>query len=481
MSPSTSPAATVARDHAPGLETAFDRPPEEASYTIEEIEGAVPPFVRGSYYLNGPARFERGGTRARHWLDGDGMICALHFEEGGVEFSARYVRTHKLVAEEEAGRHLFRAFGTAFDGDRLRRGLSLESPGNVSIYPFAGTVLAFGEQGLPWRVDPRTLTTEGVHDFGKQLNEVSPFAAHPAFDYRSGEMFNFGISFSSQRPCLNLYRFSGSGELLYRRRLGLDLPVSIHDFGLSARHAVFYVNPYVLDPESLVDGGASLLEALSWRPEVASLLLVADRETGEEVCRVPIGSAYCLHLIECFETGEGLAVDVLELDRPVYDQYMVPDLFPDARTAQPVRYLVDVSSGRLLERREHPYRRMCDFPGIDPRRAATEYDEFWVLGIAASEEPGRKFFDELAHLSWNTGVDDVYRPPRGRYLGGEPVFIPDPGSERGGAILCQELDTVGPSGSFLLFDAHDVAGGPVARLRLRRPVHLGFHACFAAS
>jgi carotenoid cleavage dioxygenase-like enzyme len=172
-----------------------------------------------------------------------------------------------------------------------------------------------------------------------------------------------------------------------------------------------------------------------------------------------------------------LAVDVLELEQPVYDQYRIPDLFPDARTARPVRYLVDPRRGRLVERREHEYRRLCDFPAVDPRRASGDYRELWVLGISASDEPGRKFFDELAHLSWEEGVGGVFRSPAGRYLCGEPVFIPDPASD-GGVLLCQELDVTGPAAAFLLFDAHAVAASPIARLRLRRPVHLGFHACF---
>jgi carotenoid cleavage dioxygenase-like enzyme len=34
--------------------------------------------------------------------------------------------------------------------------------------------------------------------------------------------------------------------------------------------------------------------------------------------------------------------------------------------------------------------------------------------------------------------------------------------------------------SFALFDAMRVAQGPIALLRLKEPIHLGFHACFEA-
>ena len=136
-------------DFAPLIERAFCLEVNERSYSIENIDGTVPPFIQGTYYLNGPARFSRSGLNYLHWLDGDGMICALHFAGGVPHFTNRFVRSAKFVAEEQAGRPLFRAFGTTFEGDRLKRGLMLESPVNVSVYPYAGTLLAFGEQGLP--------------------------------------------------------------------------------------------------------------------------------------------------------------------------------------------------------------------------------------------------------------------------------------------------------------------------------------------
>jgi carotenoid cleavage dioxygenase-like enzyme len=183
-------------DLAPGLERAFAFVPRERSCPVA-VEGDVPAFLRGTYYLNGPARFERGGVRYRHWLDGDGMVCALTLFDGGARFACRFVRSGKYTAEEEAGQALFRTFGTAFPGDRLVRGIALESPVNVSVYPWGDTLLAFGEQGIPWELDPVTLETRGLYTFGGALNPVTPFAAHPKIDPETGELFNFGVSFAS--------------------------------------------------------------------------------------------------------------------------------------------------------------------------------------------------------------------------------------------------------------------------------------------
>lgn len=472
------PSESTTLDHAPLLERAFAAAPRESSYTVERVEGYIPDFVRGTYYLNGPAVFRRGGIEYRHWLDGDGMVAALRFGGDEVTFTNRFVRSHKFEAEERADKALFRTFGTAFEGDRLLHGAGLESPVNVSVYPFAGRLLAFGEQGLPWELDPVTLESRGQHNFGGRLKAVSPFSAHPAFDVATGEMFNFGVSFSAERPCLNVYRFGADGELVYRRRQPLDFPASVHDFGLSSRYMAVYVSPHVLATEELLHNGAPLSEALRWEPGRGSELHVIDRESGEERVRVTIGRGYCLHLIDCFESGDLLYVDVLELDRPVYDQYEVPWLFPEARQARPVRYAVDVADSKLVARTGLNYHEMCDFPVIDPRRAGSDYRDFWALGIDASDRPGRKFFNQLVHFDWQTGVASAYQTPRFEYLAGEPAFVPNPDDRRDGVVICPVFDAQRCTSSFLLFDALDVIAGPIARVELREPIHLGFHATF---
>jgi all-trans-8'-apo-beta-carotenal 15,15'-oxygenase len=467
----------VTEDHAPGLERAFVAPVEQRCEP--RIEGVIPVFLHGTYYLNGPARFERGGLRYRHWLDGDGMVCALRFGEGGARFTSRYVRGTRLAEEEAAGRALYRSFGTAFPGDRLVRGVALESPLNVSIYPWEGRLLAFGEQGLPWELDPETLETRGPFNFGGAVNPVSPFAAHPKIDPATGELFNFGINFTSAQPSLNLYRFFADGRLAYRRRLPLAMPASLHDFCLSGRYVIFHLGPYLLDMARL-GAGETLMDALRWQPERGSELLIVRREDGEPVASVPVGNRYVLHGINAFDEDEEdrLTVDVVELDRPVYDQYLLPGLFADVGPGRPVRFVIDVPNAKLLETREIAYDRAPDFPAIDPALAGHPYDDFWMLGISRTGRPGRKFFDQVAHLSWShPDRPEVWQAPPGWYLGGEPAFAPNP--EGGGAVICQRFDAATGESAFLVFDAFRVAAGPVAVVPLDSPVHLGFHAVFA--
>ena len=260
----------------------------------------------------------------------------------------------------------------------------------------------------------------------------------------------------------------------------IDHPYSLHDFALAPAHLICYLSPYVLDVGKMIAEGTGVMEALTWRPELGSTLLVADRGSGDHLPTVPIGDAYCLHLINAHEDGAHLVVDMIELDRPVYDQYWLHRLFTEAPAGRPSRLTVDVASNRLIDRRQLDYTALQDFPVIAPNDRGRGYDDFWVLGISKTGMPGRKFFDQLARLSWQGTAPHVYQAPANCYLGGEPIFIPHPAHRDMGVTICQCFDATDRTSSFLLFDSFNVAAGPIATLSLERRMPLCFHACFAA-
>ena len=45
-------------------------------------------------------------------------------------------------------------------------------------------------------------------------------------------------------------------------------------------------------------------------------------------------------------------------------------------------------------------------------------------------------------------------------------------------MICPVFDAAAVATTVAVFDAFALARGPVARVRLRAPVHLGFHAAF---
>jgi len=467
-------------DLAPLLERCFIFDAVEDSYTIGNISGNIPSWLRGSYYINGPARFRRGAFQYKHWLDGDGMIAALHFSEDGVRFVSRFVRSRKFRDEEAAGVPIYRGFGTSFSGDRLRRNVMLEAPVNVCVYPYAGRLLAFGEQTLPISLDPITLETLGDFDFNGRLNEVTPFSAHAKFDPETGHMGNFGISYSPAHPVLNVYEFDDAGNSLSRRRHVLEAAHSIHDFGFSSGHFVIFTNPLVMDFGAFLQDGLSVSDSLKWQPESEVQILAIPRDRSRTPFSVPVKFAYCLHFINCFEQDGLLVVDLIEMDAPVYPEYQpIPDLFSTAPLGRPVRYRIDIQSCRVIDRSSMPYDRVPDFPSIPPQLYSRPCDSFWVLGMESGGRTGRKFFDQIARCSWSSlNAEDIYRVKYGNYLAGEPIYIGNPSVPNEGVVILQHLIPASERVEYLIFDAFRLQQGPIATLPLKYPLHPGFHASF---
>lgn len=411
------------------------------------------------------------------------MVCSLRFAEAGVHFTSRYVRTPKICAEDSAGCFLFRGFGTRFPGDRLRRDVMLESPVNVSVYPFAGTLLAFGEQSLPMELDRDTLETRGWYDFQGSVNEVTPFAAHPKFDPDTGHLLNFGISYSANRPVLNLFEFQRDGNQLHRHRLPLDHAYANHDFGITGSHAVFFLSPLLMSFERFVKEGASIMESLDWKSDLPSNIFVVPRQgKSNQAFAVSAGHGYCLHFINCFEQGTTLCVDVLELSAPLYGEYQpLPSLFFNVPVGRPVRYTIDLTHQELVDRVELSYDRSPDFASVDPCRSGRPYEDFWMLGISTCGQAGSKFFDQLVHASWRTTPEDVFQLPPGEYFCAEPICVAHQANRDAAVVIVEHFRPKDDEAAFLIFDAFAVEQGPLARLPLRSRLHPGFHASFWAT
>lgn len=463
---------------APGLEIPFSPGLPEGDYPVR-VEGEIPAFVRGSYLLNGPARFEVGGVNYRHWLDGDGCISRLGLGDEA-HFTRRFLRSSKWTQEEAAGGALFRGFGTTFDGDQLVRGIATASPVNVSVYQFADRLLAFGEQGLPLELDSSTLETVGAWTFDGRLTEVTPFTGHPKIDPLTGDLMGFGVSFSASHPSLTYYRFPADGSDVVRSRIPLTGPYSIHDFAVSHNFAAFHVSPYRFSMNILREGG-SVLDALDWPRDdrrSETRLLIVDRHDGTLRADLPIGNRYCLHLANAFDDGSTVTVDLLEMDRPIYTDYRLDSLLARVPPTQPVRLTVDLERGHV-ERRTTPCPLHLDFPAIDRARFGERTGNSWMLGISTTGREHNKTYDSLLRTDWEGNACEVlWTAPAGGFFGGEPAFIRNPDRPRAGVVLCPYHQPSEGLWGFGLWDGYE-PGPPLARLLLDQgPIHLSFHSTF---
>ena len=84
-------------------------PGDELDEPLRLVSGEIPKDLRGTLYVNGPARVIDGRGRAAHPLDGHGFVRAFSFGDG-VKVRGRFVRTWAYEIENFFDRNLFRGF-----------------------------------------------------------------------------------------------------------------------------------------------------------------------------------------------------------------------------------------------------------------------------------------------------------------------------------------------------------------------------------
>ena len=386
------------------------------------------------------------------------------------------------MTEEGEGQPVFRSFGTSFEGDRLRFGMMLESPANVSLFKAGKKLLAFGEQSPPWEIDPESLETSGEFFFDRSLNKISPFSAHPKTDPETGGFCNFGIRYRPDKTSLCYWEFDRDLGLRVESSITLGDAPCVHDFSISRDFACFYVSPYTLDIEQFVAGGSSFHEALRFAPDRESRVIVLSRADGQLVAEVELEErGHCLHQVGATQQAGELVLDVIQTPRPLYDEYIpLPDLFTTVAACSCRRIRIGVGDWVLLEEQDYPQPFHMDFPTTAGGDYRAGESRFWTLAMDVEPCGESKYYHRLLRFHWGSGlVEDQCLLPEGLYFSGEPAIALDPGSRESGTAICPVWNAREGVSEFRFLDAFDLGAAPVARCQLPVLDQLAFHSTFA--
>jgi carotenoid cleavage dioxygenase len=476
---------------------------EQASPSLDVIQGAVPADLRGALYRMSPApRFRPINPMLYHWFDGDGMVDAFHIEEGRVSHRNRWVRTAKLDLEERAGHALFGgirdlALSTSIEGwlalgftpaqlgrllvgglfgrkpadDEMRRVLAAMDRSNTSIARMAGKLLCLVEGSAAHEIDPRSLATLGRFDFGGALDMLKGgMVAHPKIEPQTGTVFTFG--YWGLRGGLTYHVFGGDGSSRLHRDIETPYPAMMHDFSVTETRAVFYHMPAVLHMEDM-----KRPDTIRWEPERGARIGVVLREDPQAPVRwYEIPPCYVFHPMNAFDDGEAVVLDIVRYPRlPLFDP-VEKDLnapFEEYPAGVLVRLRLDLATGRTSETLldDAP----CEFPIVDPRRTTHRHRHGWV---AARRGPvcGRGIMNAIGHVDFESGKVEYLVLGRSTYTN-EPLFIPrsEGALEGDGYLITTVYHADQGVSDLLLLDAQDMAAEPVATVRTRRRVPYGFH------
>jgi len=239
-----------------GWKRGYQSQPNEYEYWIEDIEGEIPPALNGTLFRNGPGLLDIHGQPLHHPFDGDGMICAIAFDQGRAYFRNRFVHTEGFLKEQEAGKMLYRGvFGTQKPGGWLANAFDIEikNIANTNVIYWGGKLLALWEAAEPYRLDPKTLDTLGKDTLDSILAEGEAFGAHPWIDPSCNQdggapcLVNFAIKpgFSTK---ITIYELDEAGTLKRRKCHTVPGFAFIHDFAITPNYCIFFQNPVTYNP-----------------------------------------------------------------------------------------------------------------------------------------------------------------------------------------------------------------------------------------
>jgi all-trans-8'-apo-beta-carotenal 15,15'-oxygenase len=447
----------------------------EFDYQVDEIDGRVPTALRGTLFRNGAGRNDLAGHWFPHWFDGDGMISAIRFDDAGIRYFNRYVRTKNYLDETRAGRIVHRGFGKMRPGGFIAN--ALRQPGNVSnisVVVDDERLLSLWEGGPPHVLDPRTLETLGLEDFGGQ---VRAFSAHPKTDPESGELFNFGIDYG-RKTSLTPYRLV-KGGLTRFAPIELPYPVMNHDFVLTANYLVFCLGPILVHPLKMILGLTSFDGALRWDGGRPTLILLVPR-AGGAARWIETEAFFQFHFANGFEEDGAIVVDLTRY--PDFDtvgnalrNYRHSEWPADGMAAL-VRLRIDLATG-TVERRAFPTGNANEFPRINPHYVATRHRYVYIANNPTDQGIGLQQRITRVDLESGASVSHDFAP---HGYPGEPVFIPArPGGEEDeGFVVTLVFDAAADRTQIVGLDARDLTAWPLFVARLRHHVPYSLHGTF---
>ncbi|MGH6908844.1 MAG: carotenoid oxygenase family protein [Phenylobacterium sp.] len=431
------------------------------------VTGEIPAGLQGALFRIGPnPQYEPRDPQQHHWFGGDGMVHGFYVADGKVSYRNRYVRTPKWELEHEHGRALFGAMGNPMTTDPIALG-NEGGVANTNIVWHGGKLLALEEAHHPFEMDLKTLESRGyAREFQGKVT------AHPKIDPVSGEMtwFAYGVGPMPLSAGMSYGVTAKDGSLIRRQDFEAPFACMAHDFMVTENHVLFPILPLTASLERAMSGRPPF----AWEPEKGSYVGVMRRDADVSTMRwFNTEACYVFHPLNSWEVDGKIYCDVMRYD--------VAPLFPkadgspgDRAAARLVRWTFDLNSNSDAIKEEALDDLDGEFPRVDPRVETRAHRHGWYAADPTNAKTIKQ--SAIAHLDLKTGKRQVYELTGGD-MTSEPVFTPrsESAAEGDGWVTAVVYRAGEDRSDLLVFEAQDIAKGPIATAKMPRRVPFGFH------
>lgn len=421
--------------------------------TLEElaVEGEIPHHLDGQYMRIGPNPLTAIDPAKHHWFVGDGMVHGIRIRDGkALWYRNRWLRSTRVseaLGEEPIG------------GTRS----PLSDTVNTNVIGHAGRIFGVVEAGgFPVELGPELESIEHS-DFQGTLEKA--FSAHPHRDPETGELH--AICYLA--PEMNVVRHvvvGTDGKVRRAEPVAVEHGPSIHDCAITKNYVVVMDLPVTFSIEAMAAGYPF---PYRWNPNHKARIGLLPREgKGDEIVWHDIDPCYVFHPANAYERADGAVVmDVCVHDKLFHQSSRGPD---DSRMSFE-RWTI-AGDGAKVERAvidPDPQ----EFPRLDERLTGKPYRYAYCTETnnAGSEFVGG---NRIYKHDLEAGTRETHDFGEGRYPG-EFVFVPRADGEDEGWLVGLVVDANDDSTDFVILDAADFTGDPVATVHLPHRIPPGFH------
>ena len=444
-----------------------------------EVSGELPADLVGAYFRNGPNPRHQPANR-HHPFDGDGMVHGVYFRDGKVTYRNRYVQTAALAQELADGKSVSPGVMGPFDYSVSRFGIKDTS--NTDLFWYAGDLMTLWyNAGHPYRLDAMNLETQGYFDLqGRKQRRMS---AHSKVDWSTGELLFF--DYGDEPPFMTYGVADPTGKLLHEVVIDLPGPRLPHDIGFTTNYAILHDLPFFHDMEVL---RRHKYRVLTFHKDIPTRFgIIPRRGQGSEVRWFECQPCYILHVTNCWEEGDWVVMDGCRSLNPM------PDAQPgEGELASMLAYMrLEANAYRWRFNRVTGEVREGDIDDLNtefnksnPIFHGVKSKYSYNQRIPLLQEGGYTLrFDGLVKYNNDTGQRSQWDYGAGVF-GSEAVFAPKPGADRNSAeddgyVITLATNSHTWESHCLVFDATDIAQGPMARVKMPQRVPSGFHATWA--
>eukprot|EP00118_Oscarella_pearsei_P017511 m.174087 g.174087 ORF g.174087 m.174087 type:complete len:477 (+) comp39103_c0_seq1:37-1467(+) len=425
---------------------------EEVEYWIPEsdIIGRIPANLHGTFLRNGPGVDSIYGTKLKHPIDSDGMVCALSFIDGHVHFRSRFVSSKTRRDEAHVGKFLYpgqmgtnntgmAAFLWNLAGSLLSGKLPFpqyRNPSNTSVFYWGGKILTTYETHLPHCLDPRTLNTLGLENLGGTL-QLGTFSAHSRIDttQQPNRLCCFSLRPHLNKPAqVDFYEFDEKWNCLASQKRSIDGLNYAHDFLLLPHYYVVHMTPFVKVSKSLAlkwaSGISSPGEDMKYYPDLPSRFVFIPRpnhpDPTSEIISVDTDPFHIFHFGTGYQEGSNVHFIAVCLG-PRFDMTFDQKMWLSNVSAAPGRlfkFHVDLTAtdkkciGRQVDAAS------VEFPTVNPYRNGQKSGRYSYL--MANDRAGENLpYRDVVKFDFEGNGRQVWRSSG---VIGEPVFAPRLGS-----------------------------------------------------